>query len=157
MIERLDLVEAAPKEGEVWRDKIRTLRGRRCRSLVLEVITDGHECVVEHTTPNGDYRSKMEDFLRENERDVPPADGPRAGYPSFDGELSDFVASPRVTREMVEGDRSPVACASPRGVFFSCCLCGGLLPVQAQGPGPDLLERHRAWHDRLERLLEGSS
>jgi hypothetical protein len=177
--DRLDLAGQAPKEGEVWRDKIRTLRGKRCRTLVLRIIPERAEGTswetewfVEHTAPGGDYLSKLEDFLRDNERDVPV---PAGDANVVSGEmrtcvphnvkgckpchrLSGFVAAlePRVTREMVEGSSS-----LGRNVdsSLSCELCGASLyvPPEVLVPGStvNVVERHRAWHDRLERLLEG--
>ena len=194
---RLGLAAQAPKEGEVWREKIRTLRGERCRTLVLRVIPERAEGMeretewfVERTTPGGHYRSKMDDFLRENERDVPLADEPRAGYPLFAGEKAARLAdpqfrcpehdvpmvegkcperrcpwkietldAPRVTREMVTGPvgSSPAFYGDNLIVNF-CALCGAaILAVGEEGCAiaavPDSTERHRAWHDRLERLL----
>ena len=62
-----------------------------------------------------------------------------------------------MTREMVEGDS-----ALGRNVdsSLSCGLCGASLYVPEEGvlvpASPvNVVERHRQWHDRLERLLEG--
>ena len=74
------------------------------------------------------------------------------GVPSREG-----GDTPRVTREMVEGDS-----ALGRNVdsSLSCGLCGASLYVPEEGvlvpASPvNVVERHRQWHDRLERLLEG--
>lgn len=75
------------------------------------------------------------------------------------GMFSGFVAAlePRVIREMVLGN------VFEHGrVMFGCGLCGAILPNPVDtepgiSPVVDLVERHRAWHDRLERLLEGRS
>jgi hypothetical protein len=196
--DRLDLADQAPREGEVWRDKIRNLRGKPCRTPVLQVIPERAEgtqwatgVFVEHTTPGGDYRSKLEYFLRDNERDVPLADEPRAGYPRFDGDLFDSVPprvsghvfrcpkhdvpmvegkcperrcpwkietldAPRLTREMVVGEGLGRIWTDFSVV--DCCLCGAALRVgEPVGDNDRNVERHRAWHDRLERLLEAAS
>lgn len=127
------------------------------------------EWFVEHTAPGGDYCSKLEDFLRDNERDVPV---PAGDANVVSGEmrtcvrhnvkgcepchrLSGFVAAlePRVTREMVAVDISE-AFAKGRSGRVSCEMCAAVLWTATHGPTvEDAVERHRAWHDRLERLL----
>lgn len=200
-----------PREGEVWRDKIRNLRGKRCRTLVLQVIPENHErwsgVFVEHTTPGGDYRSKLADFLRDNERDsiamdelaslareiadpVPVAEPeavfagekaarladpqfrcPEHDVPMVEGKCPErrcpwkveTLDAPRVTREMVTGriGSSPSFHGDDLVVQY-CALCGAA--ISALGPEgsaieaiEDYTEVHRAWHDRLERLLEARS
>lgn len=92
------------------------------------------------------------------EHDVPMVEGkcPERRCP---WKIETFDA-PRLTREIVEGPPLglPTFKASEVPLRF-CSLCGcALLALGEEGSAiaavPDFTERHRAWHDRLERLLE---
>ena len=61
---------------------------------------------------------------------------------------------PRVTRTMVDVGES-LRLMTDVGLLIVCGQCGAALPHM---PSDDVfVERHRAWHDRLERLLEARS
>ena len=181
MSDRLDLAEP-PKVGEVWRHKYRTRRGARCLTLVLRVLlepaddTRWAQRFVEHTDPAGDYRSTLEDFLRDNEQQCPATSRNAGrcvlpvGHGGFHQERYGaqwFVAgegdAPRVTREMVTGRiGSSPSFHGDNLVVQYCALCGAA--INALGPEgsaiaaiEDYTEVHRAWHDRLQRLLEAWS
>ena len=78
------------------------------------------------------------------------------GVPSREG-----GDTPRVTREMVTGRiGSSPSFHGDNLVVQYCALCGAA--INALGPEgsaiaaiEDYTEVHRAWHDRLQRLLEG--
>jgi hypothetical protein len=60
--------------------------------------------------------------------------------------------APSVTRAVVEGRYHPPFTIG-RSLLFCCALCGACLPDCEEPSADDAIERHRVWHDRLERLL----
>lgn len=69
------------------------------------------------------------------------------------------VFGPRISREMVEGPfTQPVLSGNDVPLRF-CALCGAaLLALGAEGSAmaglPDVVERHRNWHDGLIREMD---
>ena len=159
MSERLDLAEAALREAMGERlDGLTQPVVRNAARQILEaadtelpsIIGDGVSAGIREAI--AEMRARQLVSLAE----VPSADEPRVGYPSFDDQLSDFVpppAAPRVTREMVVG----TIANAHYNEWLPCALCGAGLPTFGGVRQSDAnIEAHRAWHDRLERLLEAS-
>ncbi len=149
MSERLDLAEAALRRALGNRlDGLTPSVVRADARQILEAADAGDRPFIERYRTTREWRpdfsegATFEDVFAEA-----LADGTLVPDVLQAGNLADLA--PRVTREMVVG------AGLPFNGRFECQICSALLSVTVEGSGSDVVvERHRAWHDRLERLLE---